>query len=530
MHSPVTALLWERWRRTRWALIVAISAPLIGWLVRAAGYDIVGGILALSFGVLGLELLAVVLLFGQCEMKSLNLGFPKRLLRFPVRTVTLLSVYVGYGVVAIALPCLIALAFAKAFGYRVDNWWTTLLILETGFIWLQTMAWLTGVRAVFFFLVPSTVGAFTIAYLAARYLVPLKANILCPIIIALCCGISVWNVTADRRGAWISGWRWVDSLFSLFRRRRTKGFRSALHAQTWFESRQIGYLFPITVLGIIGPLLGAMIIAYILSDEFPPWALLSYENLSNGFLLPVIAAWVAGGLSFAVYHRDHASGASSFWLRRPIATRTLAFARLQAVARSVVGVLAILTVIDLALLVWDLIVGAQSGIGGFVPQALEDRSLIEVGIIIALAMFGYSLVCWAFMELALMIFFVTMGLEAAFGLVWLYFKGDAVRVVEFLVSDIVRWSACIVAAGIILGTLWALYVTGRRKLIGATALVWIACAFPVAVVSLWAVTLWTGPNVGWPSLMEVLYFLGAASLPFIPLATTSRSIAKRRHG
>lgn len=188
--NAVMALLWERWRRTRWAVITGILAPLTGWIVGAAGYETVGGLLALSLAFFSALILTGVLLFGQCEMRSLNLGFPKRLFRFPVRTVTLLAVYLGYGVAAMALPFLSIFGYVKVFGGSFENWWTAFLILETAFVWLQTLAWLNGARAVFYFLVPSLTGAFTLLYLATSYLLSLETKIICPAIIVLCCGIS----------------------------------------------------------------------------------------------------------------------------------------------------------------------------------------------------------------------------------------------------------------------------------------------------------------------------------------------------
>jgi hypothetical protein len=527
--NAVTMLLWERWRRTRWAVIAATLAPLTGWIIGAAGYKMMGGLVSRSFWVLGTLLLVGVLLFGQCEMQSLNLGFPRRLFRFPVRTVTLLAVYMGYGVAVMALPFLATFGYAKVFGSSFKNWWAVFLILETAFVWLQTLAWLNGARSVFFFLIPSLTGLFTLLYLAAGYLLTLDVNIVCPAIIALCCGISFWNVSADRRGAWISGWQWVGFLSSLFRRKRTKGFASAPHAQKWFETRQVGYLFPIAVLCFVGPVLVEKIAALILSDEFPPPALASYQSIRVILMATMIAAWLGGALSFAVYHRDRASGAASFWLRRPIPTWMLAFARLKAMARGLASTLGILTAIMLALVLVDWITGAQTGISGFIPQSLQDSSFLEAGLLAVLALFGLVLVCWALLELPREVFLVIISLELAWAVVWVYFGGDFARTYEFWTSGFVRWTGCIVAAGLILVTLWISYLASRRKLIGANALVCMACAYPAAAASLCAFVLWIGMIKGWPGLMEVVYIFGAASVPFIPLAAAPLSIAKLRH-
>lgn len=72
------ALLGERWRRTHWALATATFAPAVGWLVHVAGYDTVGNIVAQGAWFLGLQLLAVVLFFAQCEMRNLGRASPVR--------------------------------------------------------------------------------------------------------------------------------------------------------------------------------------------------------------------------------------------------------------------------------------------------------------------------------------------------------------------------------------------------------------------------------------------------------------------
>lgn len=64
-------------------------------------------------------------------------------------------------------------------------------------------------------------------------------------------------------------------------------------------------------------------------------------------------------------------------------------------ARSLVTMLAIVMVVVLALLARDWIVGAQSGIAGFVPPVLDDRSVFEIAAMFVLALFGFVLVYWA---------------------------------------------------------------------------------------------------------------------------------------
>ena len=545
MHSPVMALLWERWRRTRWVLIAAILLPLSGWLTHAAGYGMLGGIVAVTWLGLGSVALTAVLLLGQCEVRNLDLAFPKRLFRFPISTVILLAVNVGYGVVAIALPLLIIIGLGKVFSDYVWNWWIllgkvfgdyvgnwtiSLLMLETGFVVLQTLAWLRGARAVFFFVVPSLTGVFTLLYLAAKLGLPMGTNILCPVIIVLSFGICFWNVSADRRGAWISGWQWTGFLISIFRKRATKGFTSPLHAQTWFESRQTGYLFPIAALGLIGAVLGIYILILIFGDESLLSASALDKDIHSMLGLTAIAALLAGVLAFAVYYHDRASGTSGFWLRRPMATRILAVARLRAMARSIAIVMAILTVFALERLARYWAVGTLPDAAGLIPQAIKDHSPFIIGVMAVLVLWSFLLACWTFLELAVILVLAATLLEAVAAVViLLFFEGNFAQFFGSLMSDLSRWSVYILSPGLIVGTLYTFYVASRRKLISTTTLVGVACFFPVTVISFWALLWWFEAIRGWPNPMEGFIIIGSATAPFIPLVTVPLLMAKLRH-
>lgn len=199
-------------------------------------------------------------------------------------------------------------------------------------------------------------------------------------------------------------------------------------------------------------------------------------------------------------------------------------------ARSLVTLLAIVMVVVLALLARDWIVGAQSGIAGFVPPVLDDRSVFEIAAMFVLALFGFTLLCWALLEHSWALNMTMVGVAVAWVMVWLYFDGDLVQIAEFLVSDVVRWSGAVLAIAIAIGTLLAFRVASRRKLIDTAALVWTAGLFPLAVVSLWAGLLWMGAIEVWPGLREGLYILGVAALVFLPLPVTPLSIASLRNG
>ena len=124
MFSKIIMLLWERWRRTRWAVITACLLTLIEQLMLGAGIfspDSTAPVI-LSFGGAGTAILLFVLLVGQCELRSLDLSFPQRLFRFPIRTSILVTTYIGYGIAALAPPTLIRFGFYVLFSEMNSAW------------------------------------------------------------------------------------------------------------------------------------------------------------------------------------------------------------------------------------------------------------------------------------------------------------------------------------------------------------------------------------------------------------------------
>ena len=103
MYSKVMMLLWERWQRTRWAVIGVCLLFLTRLLIDVPGFTELGkSMIGFFHAPAYFVILIPLLLLGQCEARHLDLAFPKRLFRFPVSTPILFTVYMGYGIVAVA--------------------------------------------------------------------------------------------------------------------------------------------------------------------------------------------------------------------------------------------------------------------------------------------------------------------------------------------------------------------------------------------------------------------------------------------
>jgi hypothetical protein len=526
MHTKVMILLWERWKRTRWAVIAASLLPFIGSLMYVTDYTTLETAVNVTktFWCLGFLLLTFILLVSHCEARDLDLSFPKRLFRFPVSTTTLFGAYMGYGVATVALQFLVIFSFEKLFLDTTSYGWTHLLWFEAVYIVMQALSWLSWlVESRIRFLCLSSALTFLYGY---SVLIFINSNnmftgngILCPIIIVLFSVIAFWSISAHRHSDGISNWQWVDSLFGIFRRKPPKRFASALQAQTWFEMRQTGRLFPFAALSIVVILLCWWVLV------FRPTPLFS-AFVPTMFWVAIPTADIAGFLVFGVYNRHHVSGESSFWLRCPIATRTLAVARLQAMLLSLVYVLGILTVVTLAVAAYDYSMGTQHIATRLSPVkwALEYNSSSEAVTMTLLGLYGFVVFYWTLLRLAPILMVAGVAL---FLISWL---------TKLLIGDpaffLVGYSLVV---GLPLGVLGAFYITRRRNLITTATLVIAACMFPLVVVSLWAFPWWslTGnmylKGLHSLSLNQIILMVIVATLPFIPVVATPLWMERLRH-
>jgi uncharacterized integral membrane protein len=515
MNSKILSLLWERWRRTRWALIAACLSPLLGPLMYNTGYINLENAIHVTnlIWYLSFIILIFFLILGQCETREVDLSFPKRLFRFPVRTIILIIVYMGYGIASVALQYLIVIGINELFFELISDRWTTFLVLMTVYIAFQTFSWV-GWPVLIFFLVLWVAGVILLPFYTDKY----YPNILCPAIILLCCVISFWCVSMYRYGTKVSYFQWIDKFFNLFSRRSSKPFSSPLQAQIWFEMRQTAYIFPLSALCFIGPMLGyAMFSAVYMTVYNMKYA----PIVTFMFVLTIIAAFIAGGLVFGIFHRDYTSGALSFWLRRPMATQTLAIARLHAMMRSLAWVIAIFAVVTLMVVAYDWAIGVLD-VKALSPVkwALKYSSPPETITMTVLGLYGFAIFYWTLLRL---------GLVLVFGIFVL-------SIITWLIGDVAAswvWTALVV--GLPLSVLVAFFVARLRNLITTGMLVCSACLFPLAVVSLWAVPWWLttseSMSKGLPilNLFQIILIIAGATLPFIPVVTTPMIMDRLRH-
>ncbi len=515
MYPKVIMLLWERWYRTRWVVIGFCMLALTNLITYAPEYSSLSNGFKNLYFLAGFIIFLIVLLVGQCEARNLDLAFPQRLFRYPVNTATLFTIYMGYGIVASALPFLLLYGIGNLLSSKVPFLLTPFLVVETAYIAIQTLSWLGG-PARFLYAAISIIFIYIFFKILAMFDQYFGINSLCIIIIILCCGISFWSVLQYRHGVWLNNWQWVTSFLDIFRNRNSKCFSSPLHAQIWFELRRTGYFFPVVAMCFIGPFIGWVI--FHLAKGLPQSAQLSIV-VQPLLWSTILAAWLAGMLILAVYYRDNSSGASIFWFRLPMTIRTLALARLYVTIRSVIQSIAIFLVFALALTAHDLVTGALDILTLSTVLAQGYINSFKVIVWIPFAIFGFLAICWTVFRqpiaavitlLASGIITVIIGKESP---AWSYVGNAFVLLSVFVIG--------------------AYVVARRRNLISVTTLFVSMILFPFAVISFSALFPWwgTGQNSGLLNLnqWQLIRILSISTLPFIPVVITPLWIGRLRH-
>lgn len=526
MDSRVKILLWERWKETRFTVITAYILPLLGWFLHMSRHllpSYFGTIAIYMLWCVGYMILTMTLLTSHCKPQDLDISFSKRLFRYPVSTMTLFLVYMGYGIIAIALQYCI-------FGLLLDtttHTWANLLWFETVYMLVQTLSWISWwfesrIRLLFISLI--FMCLFVCSILLFQNLDnPFSENIiLCPIIILFCTTISFFSITAHRHNAGISYSKWIDTFLGIFQRNPSKPFKSALQAQIWFEMRQTGYLFPATALCITGLLLIWWIFIF-----NPPVLFIDFVPSVFTMILP--AAFIG---SFLIILN---SGASSFSLRRPMLTNSLSVAKLHSMIYSLLGTLAVLAVITLVVAIHNWITGTLP-VERFTPVAwaLKCSSPLEIISMTILGILGFVFFYWIILSLSLPLSGI-LGINILISLV-LIFSGifgsipglkDSVETLGVIGFFIVSLKFTLYVLPVI--ALITFYIAKRRDLISNAAVIYSFCIFPVAVLSLWAFPWWGMKSEWFQNSNNIILLICVGTLPFLPVALTPLIMDILRH-
>src|SRR6185436_4726890 len=104
MKSSAAAIAWEIWSRNRWflsAVVAAIPLSFLGWVTIGAWWPETIKIFELFAIQLSIGVLFWAFSFTEQDSRGRHSGFPARMFVLPVRTRTLVSYPMLYGVVSV---------------------------------------------------------------------------------------------------------------------------------------------------------------------------------------------------------------------------------------------------------------------------------------------------------------------------------------------------------------------------------------------------------------------------------------------
>lgn len=349
MGFRTAAITWEFQRRPIIALAAFAAYMLIVGLARSI---IVGtpetpiqldppdgraALIIAPFSITFMYFLAVFSFGLSGDLAGRPSIFPQRLFALPVPTAALAGWPLLYGTASMVSLWLLTAGFARLlWGVEVPVIWPA--VLAAAFLaWTQVFTWMSyglpGLRVIVTVLWLAALDAIVIVafYLEVAELV-LVAFLAPQVPLAYLAARAV--VARARRGE-VADWRHpftrLPRIAEAWPRRRSH-FRSAGHAQAWFEWRRHGRSLPSLV---------AMVIPFELALIFFPGngspRFVFYTLVAVLITPPLMAGFVASSVSKAnPYARDYL-GLTPFMATRPISSAAFVAARLRMALRSVLA-------------------------------------------------------------------------------------------------------------------------------------------------------------------------------------------------
>lgn len=408
MQSPARALLWERWRQTRWMLALALLGAIGGNIA----YALSGGDDELLVpGVLAALPLWLSLLISRSGKDDVSFAFPSRLFRLPLSTPKLYALHAGYTVVLVV--CALA---AALFGAILDEpgvlaaivlWGVPITLGVSGIAWLIAPLNTYACVAATVFL-PMLTPA--IAFLLFDKVLGTRATI--GAIVAGYCLFAFLGYLAVVRQRY-GGWMHLPALHA-GRASNVYAGQAAHAAQARYEWRRTGRLAH-----VFFALLLLMVFAMSFLEKAGNVSLLralTRACATSVFLSPVqagIALWVASLLAFAIRDRDRVSGARGFVFTRPVSSLELAAARTRSNLRSYLYVCIALVVL------WGALFGLGMHRDLLLPEGLTPLgAAVTFGMLWLLIWYGPSFTVmfislYALGGVAYMAIYLVLGASAA---------------------------------------------------------------------------------------------------------------------
>ena len=533
MRSPILAMLWREWRRSRLSMLLLVlfcgSLSLLCHAIAVLdGSEMDKSSETGLFA--GLFIFAFVSTLGRSGGRE-SQAMPRYFLTLPMGTVTWASIHFLYGAATIALLAF-GLTSWHIYLFGAESW------LPFGFPpspWLVA-AFFVCIGSLFeglVLLAGSTGSGVLVVLVAALYL---PATIAGMIYLAILdhfqfrsFAAAVWmagtavgyllclaGVALYRRGTWqgVRAYMLLEAIPELARRRRP--FKSPDEAQVWFEWKRFGKYFPIAICCMMG----AMIVFWVLVDPSEVRELLddgSGDPFPTAAVFPILAAVGLGIYMTIRRYWDHTSGFNSFALTLPVSTREMASVRLRAAAGSI--------------LISYLAVGAV--VCACAVAIVDARNVTYMEIFhLARGILGSVAVCWALLWLAIPLFYALLAGVILVSIVstTLVYSGVGERIVDSGVAEQLHLGLCIPIAIFVLAVvtaITALRAAKRRELLTRQSVYGMLI---MPCLALCSAQVSYSRSLGLSDILFLLCFAATVCLiPAVPFVSVPLSIAWYRH-
>ena len=570
-RTPSASIIWSQWLKTRGTLIgislgsVAFCSILYlvdqlrpGAITGAPAQEL---IITTLFIVLVTTATSISLLLVHSDAEKLHVSLPIRTLRLPLPTWKIVAPLMVYAVATIAVMSALATFLINLVIMTPFSWWIPIVISTCVIAMVQAWALAFGDINPRAGLAAVVVGVLLLALLIQQTFVvefllesgPIPIFAATLVVLTILFGLAVVGVSLNRHGG-LPEFSALRAGNASAARARKPRFKSALKAQLWHDWRCFGWQLPLCALGagavyFLGmPLLVAMFNVTDVTGNsraegrffFVSW-LTSAQFVTTGLQIAALFSAVSVG-AYLFMKAGHWNVKSTFFLTKPVPTRTLALARLSLMFKS--------TLLGVA--------GLMSAVG--IISGLLMLSGDEIGFIHYLRQ-GYE----AVPDPAIMAFFWSTLFVFMWTAIWSVNLGFAMFVFAGVLAVPFVWTVLIggsVEEGSGLDTLWQYgvwaasgilavsfllaYIQGLRyKLIAprthiAGAVLWIVGAVVFTIYGTVydyhgvrsAISLFGGDAVEastWPYPIDWPLWFGLSIIPIAPIFTHPLQIHWARH-
>ena len=536
MRTPAAAIAWELRQRHRWGLMAVIATILILGAIKIAARpqlnDVTFPLLVpIPLAAMFLYLLAVFTFGISGDLAARESMYPPRMLTLPVRSAALAGWPMLYGCVSMALLWF-AMRTVCIFpsGFAVPKYWPALFAASL-LAWTQALTWMPypfrGMRIVISIGLLVSIDVVVFSALENKAGESTMLLLLAPFV-PLAYAAAVAAVRRARHGD-IPDWGVAERFAPAFTRSTAhRDFRSAGHAQLWFEWRQFGRSLPLLVAIMLPVGLSLLFL-------FRQTPAIVVEIVVGSLLVPpFMAIFVAATAGKSSANASESYGMTPFVATRPVEDRALVVAKWQAALLSTLAAWVIVAIAVPAALLWSDAAQPIINIARDVDSALGLQRAIILGVLI---LAGLAVSTWKQLVQGLYIamsgrdwavkgiVFGTLSLLTLgfLGLGWIldsrYRLAVALNAIPWLMAALVALKLLLAMRVMQRGAARGLF-TRTQLIFGATA--WDVCV--LAVYGVLALIL--------PAILARRYFLLIIAMlfvPFVRLAAAPLAVAGNRH-